>query len=221
MPVSFPERTLEQWFAAYVLARYPGAELWAPTQNDQFNWDAAFGNGKLFIFECKRGFSNRRSTRVDIDVDQLNWYLGIGRLRDCVFYLLPDPRRPDPNLAPGPGSQLGLPYGAPMAQPRQGAAQPGAALPKPHVVARATLDQWMFVSSAVSLQAYLQSTKRRSVPSPGSNVRLAPEPVGTFFTNADNCLRGYRDSPDTPVPIRDVPRLAVRSRGFVVVRLPI
>jgi len=93
MPVSFPERTLEQWFAGYVLARYPKADLWAPTQNDEFNWDAAFGNGKLFIFECKTCFSNRLSTRVDIDTNQLGRYLdpAMGPLRDHVYYLCPIP----------------------------------------------------------------------------------------------------------------------------------
>jgi hypothetical protein len=39
---SLPEHTVDCWVSAAVLAQYPEALLWAPTQRGPDNWDMAF-----------------------------------------------------------------------------------------------------------------------------------------------------------------------------------
>lgn len=93
-----PEHTVDCWMAAAVIARFPQALIWAPTQQvvDR-NWDVAFtfGPGKAMIFENKgtRPQSAKNDHHVvDINLRQLRGYRSLGGAP--VYYLIPAPRWP-------------------------------------------------------------------------------------------------------------------------------
>ena len=50
-----PERTVEAWSTAYIIRWFPTLLLWAPTQGDPLNWDAALAlpNYRYFALEYK------------------------------------------------------------------------------------------------------------------------------------------------------------------------
>jgi hypothetical protein len=93
---SLPEHTVDCWVSAAVLAQYPEALLWAPTQRGSDNWDIAFeslGGGKAIILEDK-GTEAMPSGQhaITIDLEQLNDYLG--SVGAPVYYVLPVPPWP-------------------------------------------------------------------------------------------------------------------------------
>ena len=93
-----PEHTVDCWMAAAVIARFPQALIWAPTQQVRDrNWDVAFthGPGKAMIFENKgaRPQSEKNDRHVvDINLRQLRRYRNLGGAP--VYYLIPNPRWP-------------------------------------------------------------------------------------------------------------------------------
>lgn len=92
---SLPEHTVDCWVAFAVIARYPEALLWAPTQRDAYNWDMAFrelGAGKCLIFENKGTFGGYKDPYrhvIKIDVHQLARY--VEAVSAPVYYVLPNP----------------------------------------------------------------------------------------------------------------------------------
>ena len=86
-----PERTVDAWAAWYLLLRFPTANLWAPSQNDDFRWDFGFESlpGKGFVLENKGVLDRPRSVRLSLR--QLAWYVQEVALRLCtaVYYVLP------------------------------------------------------------------------------------------------------------------------------------
>ncbi len=127
---------------------FPDAVIWSPTQRDRkHRWDigSELGVGQLFVFESKAsihpkiGPPDPKNNRVDIDVDQLEWYLG-SSIGDHVYYILPFP-----------------PFGRPASQsvPAEAASRiPGQWAP---------CDQWLYVAPARLLHAELitAATKQR------------------------------------------------------------
>jgi hypothetical protein len=99
-----PERTVDAWVASAICAVFPDARIWDPTQAMKGrNWDRAalpLEEGKIFIFEDKGTTAVKRSRkepfqthRIDIGVDQLNWYCDIVEPASDipVYYVLPRP----------------------------------------------------------------------------------------------------------------------------------
>ena len=70
-PMSLPERTVDLWVAAALATRFPNAEFWAPTQNDEpRNWDLAtqVAGAKTVILKNKATVPNAGGThRISID----------------------------------------------------------------------------------------------------------------------------------------------------------
>jgi hypothetical protein len=88
-----PERTVEAWSTAYV-RWFPTALLWAPTQADPLNWDAAVGllGWRCFVLEYKAvegGASGK--PYITIETAQLKAYVADNKRvgADAVLYLLP------------------------------------------------------------------------------------------------------------------------------------
>ena len=104
-----PERTVEAWTTAYITRWFPTALLWAPTQSDPLNWDAAVGlaGHRYFVLEYKGVEEGTPTPFIPIDTPQLKAYRDDNRrVRVAlVWYLLPywthvvDPRNPMPRQA--------------------------------------------------------------------------------------------------------------------------
>lgn len=98
---SIPERTVDAWVTTAVHESFPGARIWAPTQNDKSNWDTGVGiAGKALILEDKATTPVKRKLkapkdfhRIDIDLGQLRWYCkDVERLHTVpAYYVLPNP----------------------------------------------------------------------------------------------------------------------------------
>ena len=92
---SLPEHTVDCWVSAAVLAEYPEALLWAPTQHGPDNWDIAFeetGSGKAFILENKGTECTDGQHTIEINMEQLDIYLRSPGA--SVYYVLPVPPWP-------------------------------------------------------------------------------------------------------------------------------
>jgi hypothetical protein len=88
-----PERTVEAWSTAYIMRWFPTALLWAPTQGDPLNWDAAVAlpNYRYFVLEYKAVEGGSGQPYVPIDTAQLYTYSAINRTfaAPLVWYVLP------------------------------------------------------------------------------------------------------------------------------------
>lgn len=183
MARSLPERTVDAWVAASVTGRYPTARLWAPTQlvadpQNPDNWDFGvnLGNGKAFIFEDKATEPSGGWHRIDIDLDQLDWYCDVVEpgYNVPVYYVLPKP--------PWHGPPTGSPVVPDQAVQRI-ASQNGP------------FADWAYVIRSSSLRVYLGAVGKQSV-----NTRDLPiansETLTAFLTALDGCTRGRRVGPD-------------------------
>jgi hypothetical protein len=96
---SLPEHTVDCWVSAAIIARYPEALLWAPTQRSAGNWDLAFqraGRGRCLVLENKGAVVNPNdpaSHRIFLDLEQLSKYLRMPG--PSVYYVLPNPPWPE------------------------------------------------------------------------------------------------------------------------------
>jgi|SRR5215472_4914992 len=100
MATTLPEHTVDTWTTWYLLDRFPGALVWAPTQREIYErpWDLGIrlGSGKLILFENKAGShrgpdpTDPSGNRVVIHVEQHRRYMaGPAYLRRAPHYVLP------------------------------------------------------------------------------------------------------------------------------------
>ena len=87
-----PERTVEAWSTAYIMRWFPTALLWAPTQGDPLNWDAAVAlpNYRYFVLEYKAVEGGGGQPFVPIDTAQLTTYSTMNQTfkMPLVWYVL-------------------------------------------------------------------------------------------------------------------------------------
>lgn len=174
---SLPERTVDAWVCAYIVQRFPNALVWAPTQRELgSNWDmgAALGNGKVFILENKATTAVSRTReqplethKIDIDLDQLDWYCDeVDKLVE-TYYVLPSPPwrgKPDLELVPSEAVfRTGL--------------------------VRESFESWAWVVRSRDLRRHLAGESRLETH------RLPmheAESLEDFLTEMQNCRRGTR-----------------------------
>jgi hypothetical protein len=120
--VSLPEKTLEHWASIYISNRFPGANVWWPTQGDDIALDlftaaaSAIRPSQLLVLEIKTStwLGPRRGHQVNIDTAQLSDYLrriGPRGLTLPAYYVFPAPHWDGPIVPPAPT------YGAPGSRP--------------------------------------------------------------------------------------------------------
>jgi hypothetical protein len=106
MPVSLPERTVDAWVVAYLVARISEALLWAPTQRQTPDNDIASSlpaRGRLFVLENKAPYTDGQH-EFNLPVRQMWNYLRHPQLRARTFYVLPCPPFPVTEVPGAPGA---------------------------------------------------------------------------------------------------------------------
>ncbi len=153
--MSLPERTVDAWVAGALVTRFPRAELWAPTQNDDpRNWDLAsqVTGSKTVILENKATTPNKGgSHRINIDLTQLGRYQRklAPELYNRLYYVLPSP--------PWRGGTTGRRWrrGLLGPVPLQAATRVRSPL--------GAFEDWAFVMPAQCLRLWLRAEGRNSV----------------------------------------------------------
>lgn len=169
MSVSIPEHTVDIWAGIAIGQAFPNAGLWAPTPRGPDRWDVGLrrapGDGKIVIFENKGNTALKRQAsdgapdhNIAIWQKQLREYVMDPKLKNLVYYVLPR----QPWSVPGPG---------PI---------PDEAHHWP------TAGQWMWVVSAMDLDAYLGARKslRSSEPALGA---LPARTLDQFLAELRDC----------------------------------
>jgi hypothetical protein len=178
---SLPEHTVDCWVSAAVLARYPEALLWAPTQRGTDNWDMAFelGPGKAFILENKGTEISNDQHTIQIDMSQLDIYLHSPGA--AVYYVLPAPPWPVWEST----GVLSAAYPVPStARCRTGAACAGHE--------HGPFSDWCRVVEAQALQDWLKDSgsKTRTFRASDSIVLPGAAKLGEFLEGVDTCTQG-------------------------------
>jgi hypothetical protein len=179
---SIPEHTVDCWVSAAVLAQYPEALLWAPTQRGTDNWDVAFevfGPGKAIILENKGTEITEGQHMIEIDMSQLDTYLRTSGAP--VYYVLPVPPWPA-HESPG---VLSAAYPVPTtARCRTGAACAGHN--------HGSFSDWCRVVDAGSLQRRLKRSGVKTRTFRASDIAAFPGAVtlGEFLKGIDTCTQG-------------------------------